>query len=81
MNDKRRKELNEIFRELHALQGRLDDIQNEEQDAYDNLPESLQSAEKGEQMQEYINAIDQSKSDLETTMDTLAQLDFIEEIF
>jgi len=80
MNDKRRKELNNIFNELHSRVGQLDDLLNEEQDAYDNLPESLQNAEKGEQMQEYIDALDQAKSELEAVMDTLGQLDFIEQI-
>ena len=80
MNDKRRKELNNIFNELHSRVGQLDDLLNEEQDAYDNLPESLQNAEKGEQMQEYIDALDQAKSELEAVMDTLGHLDFIEQI-
>ena len=80
MNDKRRKELNNIYKELHLRVGQLDNLQNEEQDAYDNLPESLQNAEKGEQMQECIDALDQAKSELEAVMDTLGQLDFIEQI-
>ena len=80
MNDKRRKELNNIYGELHLRVGQLDDLLNEEQDAYDNLPESLQNAEKGEQMQECIDALDQAKSELEAVMDTLNQFDFIEQI-
>jgi len=80
VNDKRRKELNNIYKELHLRVGQLDNLQNEEQDAYDNLPESLQNAEKGEQMQECIDALDQAKSELEAVMDTLGQLDFIEQI-
>lgn len=80
MNDKRRKELNKIYLELHLRVGQLDDLLNEEQDAYDNLPEPLQNAEKGEQMQECIDALDQAKSELEAVMDTLGQLDFIEQI-
>jgi len=80
VNDKRRKELNNIYLELHCRVGQLDDLLNEEQDAYDNLPESLQNAEKGEQMQECIDALDQAKSELEAVMDTLNQFDFIEQI-
>jgi len=80
VNDKRRKELNKIYLELHLRVGQLDDLLNEEQDAYDNLPASLQNAEKGEQMQECIDALDQAKSELEAVMDTLGQLDFIEQI-
>jgi len=80
VNDKRRKELNNIYGELHLRVGQLDDLLNEEQDAYDNLPESLQNAEKGEQMQECIDALDQAKSELEAVMDTLNQFDFIEQI-
>lgn len=41
---------------------------NEEQEAYDNLPEGLQEADRGQQMQEYIEA-------LESVVDSLGELD------
>ena len=80
MNDKRRKELNVIYSELHLRIGQLDDLLNQEQDAYDNLPEGLQNSEKGEQIQECIDAVEQAKSELQTVLDTLGQLEFIQEI-
>jgi hypothetical protein len=43
----------------------LDDILSEEQDAYDNLPESFQQSERGEKMQEAIDYLEEAKSSLE----------------
>ena len=48
-------ELTSIAEEaMEILQGVLD----EEQEAFDNLPESLQEAERGQQMQEYIETLE-----------------------
>ena len=51
----------------------LQDVLNEEQEAYDNLPEGLQESDRGQQMQEYIDA-------LEGVVDSLGELD-IEDLY
>ena len=43
----------------------LEAVLDEEQEALDNMPESLQDGEKGQQMQEYIDAIENALDDLE----------------
>ena len=56
MNKARR---NEIERIINALEDLRDDILNvadDERDAFDNMPESLQQSERGEQME--MNADD-----------------------
>ena len=72
MNKIRRKELAQIvakLEELEALrseiQERLEAVMEEEQEALDNMPESLQESEKGEQMQEYIDAMESALDDLD----------------
>ena len=43
----------------------LNDIKDEEQDAYDNMPESLQSSDKGSRMTDAIDTIDEAISSIE----------------
>lgn len=50
----------------------IDDMHDEEQDAYDNLPESFQSGDRGRQMEENI-------MNMESAMDEIDDLDFTKE--
>lgn len=72
MNKIRRKELASIVAKLEALDAlrleikdELEAVMDEEQEALDNLPESLQESERGEQMQEYLDAMESALCDLE----------------
>ena len=72
MNKIRRKELARIVEKLETLealrseiQEELEAVMDEEQEAFDNMPESLQESEKGQQMQEYIDAMESALDDLE----------------
>lgn len=53
MNAKRRKRVEEAV----AI---LEEVKAEEESAYENLPESFQSAEQGEKMQEHIGNLDEA---------------------
>lgn len=57
MNNLRRKRILKVAEQLDDLNRELDELQQEEQDAFDNLPESLQYSEKGETMEEHISEI------------------------
>ena len=64
MNKLRRKSLAEVIAKLEELDSlrqeameMLQGVLDEEQEAYDNMPESLQYSERGEQMQEYIDSM------------------------
>ena len=50
MNKARRAKLNLIEKELARLAEEIEDAGNEEREAFDNLPESLQQSERGEAM-------------------------------
>lgn len=72
MNKARRKELAQIVAKLEELEAlhmeikkELEAVRDDEQEALDNLPESLQESERGEQMQEYIDAMESALDDLE----------------
>jgi transcriptional/translational regulatory protein YebC/TACO1 len=72
MNKIRRKELANIVAKLEELDAlreeireRLSDILDDEQECLDNMPESLQESERGEQMQEYIDAMENVTGELD----------------
>jgi len=80
MNKERRTSLSEVVVKLTAAQEILDDAKNriefcrdDEQDAYDNLPESLQEGEKGDAMQENIDALDEAFYNLDEMSDTIGE--------
>lgn len=47
MNKARRKQIGEVINNIEAIQNTLDNILNDELDAYDSMPEGLQSSENG----------------------------------
>lgn len=87
MNAKRRNAINSIINDLidkfeeiktEAID-QLSEIRDEEQEAFDNLPEALQDSERGENMQDCIDALESFMSDLEY-MEIEGTDDLIEEI-
>ena len=74
MNKDRRKRLQEICDILEVQQAALEEIRDEEQEAFDNLPEGLQSAERGQAMEEAAGDLDSACSDLESLRDILVEI-------
>ena len=74
MNKQRRKAIEKVVSTLENMLEELDGIREEEQDAYDNLPESIQDSERGETMYENIDTLDTSYADLESIIDNLQEL-------
>lgn len=74
MNKARRKWLEDIYNRLEVLKDELENLSVEEQDAYDNLPESLQDSERGDAMEENVSDIDDVASSIEEIMDTIQDI-------
>lgn len=74
MNKERRKRLEVVAQTIDELVQEMYDIQNDEQDAFDNLPEGLQMSERGDQMQDNIDNIDSIISDLENIADEIDEI-------
>lgn len=74
MNKARRKRLGEAFEKIGEVKDILDEVRDEEQDAYDNLPESFQNSERGEEMQNYIEMIDEAYGYLEDAESVVDQV-------
>lgn len=67
MNATRRKEIAKLIVKVYDLQDAIDDlvsdiqsVLDEEQEAYDNLPESIQESCKGEVMQNAIYSLEEA---------------------
>ncbi len=58
MNNQRRKAIDDILNELADLRSRLETGQSDEQDAYDNLPESIKDSERGEKAEQACSYLD-----------------------
>lgn len=54
MNKIRRKQLQEASELIAKAQGIIESVKDDEQEAHDNLPESIQYGEKGQQMEESL---------------------------
>lgn len=71
MNKQRRKRLEDVVSRLEECMSDLEFIKEEEQEAYDNLPESIQYSERGEAMQGNVDDIDYVISDLDQVIDSI----------
>lgn len=58
MNYERRKELRKAIDLIEQAKEIISLVAEQEQEAYDNLPEGLQEAEQGEKMYEIINDLE-----------------------
>ena len=65
MNMQRRKRIEKVGRMLEELLEEITALQEEEQEAYENMPESLQSSERGEAMYEAIENLESAVQSIE----------------
>lgn len=65
MNKQRRQDLLDVSALLSEASDRLNEIREEEQEAFDNMPEGLQCSSRGETMQEAIDTMDEWNSGIE----------------
>lgn len=75
MNKQRRKMIAEVVEKIETLKGDLEMIRDEEQDAFDNMPESLQGSMRGEEMEEAIGYMDDAIEGLDTAIDSLGEVE------
>ena len=74
MKKDRWKRLEGIYEKLIEIYEELDAIIDEEQEAYDNMPESLQDSEKGERMYEGIDSLESAKDDINNAATTIEEV-------
>lgn len=76
MNAQRRKEIQAVLNELADLRSRIETVQSDERDAYDNMPEGLQQSERGEKAEQACSLLDDAIGafdDLESALNEAAE--------
>lgn len=71
MNNARRKIIAEALELVERASNLLEPVRDEEQEAYDNMPEGLQQGERGQQCEAAADALDSAVSSLEEVIDYL----------
>ena len=74
MNKERRKELEEIAGAIMDVRMRLESVKDEEQDAFDALPEGFQRSDKGEAMEEAIQNMEDAIGQLEDAQSSVENI-------
>ena len=76
MNKKRRSVLREINERLSTIKDEIETVMDDEQEAYDNLPDGIRDGDRGEQMADNVSelqsVIDSLESDVIDKIDTIA---------
>lgn len=68
MNAQRRQDIQRAIDLLEEAKTILETSIDDEQGAFDNMPESLQYSERGQKMEEYISYLEDAVSDIEDAM-------------
>lgn len=74
MNKARRKRLGEAFDKCTEILEILESVKEEEDEAYENLPDSFRDGEPGEKMQGYIEMIDEATGYIEDAQSVIEQI-------
>lgn len=75
MNNIRRKLIKMELEKIETILSNLEYIKDDEEDAFDNMPESLQCSERGETSQDAIDSLDNAISSLEDALEELQGID------
>lgn len=75
MNNTRRKAIMKIAERLEELKTDFELLRDEEQEAFDNMPESIQESERGEHVENIIYNMDEVLENLESAFDTINALE------
>lgn len=71
MNKERKQSLLDVVSSLTEAMDRLNEIRDEEQEAFDNMPEGFQSGTRGQSMMEAIDTMDNWNTEIESIKDSI----------
>lgn len=74
MNQSRRNQLRDIQQQLQDIYERLDILCNEEQEAYDNMPESIQDSARGDAAQSAIDTLESVRDQVQEASDGIDEI-------
>ena len=75
MNAQRRKQLNAAIAKIEEAKIDIESLQSEEQEAFDNMPESIQCGDRGQAMEQTADALQQAVDELENTLHDLTGIE------
>ena len=75
MKEERLKTLKRCLNMIQNVHDVLEEVRDEEQDAFDNLPEGLQYSERGELMEEAVNNLDEIIDYLDDVLSSLEDVE------
>ena len=73
MNKERRKLLDEVQDRLLEAQEFLEHVISGEEEAFYNLPESLQGSERGQRMEEIIDSLNEVNGNLDDAIEAIGE--------
>lgn len=71
MNNERRKEIDKARALLEEAKEILDQCASDERDYYDNMPENMQSGEKGQKAEEAADALEEASGEIDNILGNL----------
>jgi hypothetical protein len=74
MNKDRKSRLSKINTDLENLKDALDTIMNEEEEAFGNLPESIQDSDRGQAMQDAIDNLAEVTDSIQSAFDSITSI-------
>lgn len=74
MNKARKKEIEAIVTSLREAADRLMFVRDEEEEAFNNLPEGIQAGERGSEMEEKVSSMDDAISSIEEAIESIEML-------
>jgi flagellar biosynthesis chaperone FliJ len=74
MNKDRRNKLSNIIIEIEQVKGKLQEILNEEEMVFDNMPENLQCSMRGEESEESIEHMNEAVDALDNAIEQLEEI-------
>lgn len=74
MNKQRRKRLTEAFNKIAEVMGILEEVKSEEEESYENLPDNFRDGERGEEMQNYIEMLEEANNYLDDANSVIEQI-------
>jgi len=73
MNQRDRKRLGKLVEILSDVHTELEEMAENEQEKYDNLPEGIQESERGEEMLEVAELLQEKVDELSDIIDSLSE--------
>ena len=74
MNKERRKRIDDIIAQLNDIKEDIEMLRDEEQEAYDNMPESIQESDRGEAMTRAVDLMESAYSWIEDAVSELEEV-------